>query len=164
MNDLARQDQFRADAPTIIRPATYSCTIPAFVLSNAEHSVSTIVAEYPLTNNDSLSIARPFQGMTENPDTTYIIAVRYTDTSGNTFRYVLFDGNGAFFILYPAYAGQVIGESATIEIWANKDDTTIIASADIVFSINTITPYGVANTPVGFCSTVDNTSITLTAS
>lgn len=164
MNDLARQDQFVADVPDIIRPATVSCTIPAFILSNGEHSVSTLLAEYPLTNSTAVTIARPFQGMVENSDTSYIIAVRYTDSSGNTYRYILFNANGAFNILYPVYAGQTIGASATIEVWANKDDTTILASDDILFMVNTITPYGVDNTPVGFCSTVADSSLTLTAS
>jgi hypothetical protein len=163
MINYARQDQFLADSADVKRPTFTNITIIAFVLSNSEHAISTIVARYPLTNSAEVTISRPFGGMVENPDTTYLIAVAYTDSNGVTYRYVLFDANAEFAILYPVYSGEVLGPSATIEIWANPANTTILSSLDINFSLNTITPYSVSNTPVGFCSSISDSSLTLTA-
>jgi len=130
----------------------------AFTLTNDSHATSDIVGELPLENSLPVSIALPFQQAVVNRDTSYQIAIRYIDDEGAVYRYLLFAGNGAFQLQYPTYDGETIGPNATLEIWANPVDTVIAASDDIVFYLNTITPYGVSNpSPCGCTGIVQGT-------
>lgn len=139
-------------------PSVVECTILAFTLANDTPTTPTIVAEYPITNNIALTIEQPFMDTLE--DTTYLIAVRYTDTDGNVFRYILYAPDD-FTILYPAYTGQKLGASAIVEIWANPDETLITASQDIVFNLNTLTMYNQSNSTLCYCTVLVDGAITL---
>ena len=153
-----RQPFWDADQGTELVPTKVVCTIEAFSLANDTPTVATIVAEYPITNTTALTIERPF--MADLEDTTYLVAVRYTDNDSNVFRYVLYAPDD-FAILYPAYAGEKLGASAIIEIWANPAESLILASTDITFNLNAITLYGETNTALCFCSTLTDSALTL---
>ena len=77
--------------PASVVEAQYSSyRISAFTLANS-NTVATLVGEVALSLTSDFTIARPFQQTIINDDTSYIIAIRYTDTQGITYRYVLFD-------------------------------------------------------------------------
>jgi len=138
--------------PASVVEAQYSSyRISAFTLANS-NTVATLVGEVALSLTSNFTIARPFQQTIINDDTSYIIAIRYTDTQGITYRYVLFDANGVFAIQWADYAGEVLGAGAVLEIWANPDETVIASSDDIVFYFNTLTPYSVTSPPPCACN------------
>jgi len=149
MINYAPQDQFTVAQANVIRPAYATITISAFVLSNPSDTTSAIAGTASFGNTVPFSIALPFQQNVTNPDTSYMICVRFTTDEGITYRYVLFDANDAFSTTFPDYTGQTIGPSAVIEVWANPDDLTIMSSDDIVFYLNTLTRYG--NETYAYC-------------
>ena len=147
-----------ASEPEIVQPTYRAVTIQAFTLTNESHATSDIVGELPLENSLPVSIALPFLQAVTNPDRSYQIAIRYIDDNGDVYRYILFDGNEAFQLQYTPYDGQTIRPNAILEIWANPADTVIASSDDIVFYLNTISPYGISNpSPCGCTGVVQGT-------
>lgn len=147
-------------AASKLDPSYVEATIPAFTAINSVDTTPTIVLEFPVTNTANVTFRRPlFDG---NTDTSYLLAVRYTDAAGETYRYVLYNNeNSGFEILFPDYESQTIGASAIIEVWANPDETTIAASEDLTFVINVLTFYGQSNSTVCFCTQLTNSALTL---
>lgn len=157
MNNF-RQPFWNAEQPNKFVPSKVVCSITAFTLANDVDTTATIVAEYPITNTTALTLERPF--MEDFADTSYLVAVRYVDDAGNVYRYILYAPED-FAILYPTYAGESIGSGAIIEIWANPADALITASADITFNLNAVTLYGQTTTALCFCTTLDDSTLTL---
>lgn len=141
-------------------PVYVTATIPSFTAINSVDTTPTIVLEFPLTNTGNVTLRRPL--FDDNTDDTYLLAIRYTDDAGETYRYVLYNPpNAQFEILFPDYESQTIGESAVIEVWANPAETTIASSADLMFVINTITFYNESATNNCFCSPLVGGTLTL---
>jgi len=157
----AFQEQYEAVPARVVRPVYTTVTIAAFTLSSPSEETSGIAGTAALGNTENFSIALPFQQNVDNPDTSYVICVRYTDANGITYRYLLFDGNDAFSTTFAEYTGQTIGPNAVIEIWANPANLTVMASDDIVFYINTLTRYGNQNSSFCACYYISPNDVTL---
>lgn len=161
MIDFSYRELNGVGVSVVDQPVNTKVTVAAFTLSNGEDSVSTIVGTAALGNTTEVTFARPPMQMVENRDTSYKITVRYQNVNGDTFRYVLFDGNDAFSLLYEDYSGQTIMPGAVIEVWANPANVTIMASDDLVFWLNTVTRRTVAN-GVTSCEGLTTPEINLT--
>lgn len=161
MIDYSHREYLGVGVSVVNQPVNTKVTVEAFTLSNSEDSVSTIVGTANLGNTTNVTFARPPLQMVSNRDTSYKVAVRFQNEDGDTLRYVLFDGNDSFTLLYDDYAGQTIAPEAVIEVWANPDNVTVMSSDDLIFWLNTNTRRTVEN-GVAECGSLTTPEINLT--
>lgn len=91
--------------------------IPAFAISApAWAGYSVLVGEFPISNGTrALALATPIDAL----HSSFVLAVRWVNTSGVAQRFVLWaDPNAVLF--YDIYSGQTIGTNATLEVWSNS--------------------------------------------
>ena len=161
MIDYSHREYLGVGVSVVNQPVNTKVVVAAFTLSNGEDSVSTIVGTANLGNTTNITFARPPLQMVANRDTSYKLTVRFQNEDGDTLRYVLFDGNDAFTLLYDDYAGQTITPDAVIEVWANPENVTIMSSDDLIFWLNTNTRRTVEN-GVTECESLATPEINLT--
>ena len=141
-----------------IQPQFNTAVIEAFSYTNA-YTVAAILAEYPLENEDAISIRLPLPDVVVDNE-TFALCARYT-TATATVRYVLYKPTWFDGILFPAYTGQKLGASAVLEIWSLDDITPAVADEDIELTIGPLnfqTPGQIAT-----CGPIEGTTTTLTA-
>lgn len=136
-----------------------TATIPAFAIANVTDFSPLILAEYPLTNTSPVTIHRPLPDVIEFNE-TFILAVRFADSSNNTIRYVLHRPTGITDLLYPTYSGQKIGASAVLEIWSATGSDMAIIEEDAVLTLGLLTFQGQAQ--LCFCGQITADALTLT--
>lgn len=141
-----------------IQPQFNTAVIEAFSYTHV-YTVAAIIAEYPLENEDAISIRLPLPDVVADNE-TFALCTRYT-TATATVRYVLYKPNWFDGILFPAYTGQKLGASAVLEIWSLDDISPAVADEDIELTIGPLnfqTPGQIAT-----CGQLQGTTTTLTA-
>jgi len=132
--------------------------LPAFVIANVTPTSPIILAEYPITNTSPITIIRPLPDNIDT-NTTFILAVRYVNSSNNVVRYVLHRPLGLLDLLYPTYNGQKLGASAVLEIWSAPDSDMAVLTGDATFTLGLLTFQG--QTQLCFCGQVTADVLTL---
>lgn len=106
------------------QPAFDTLVIPEFDIENA-NATPTILQTCALGNTEAFTIRLPLDSAVEENE-TFALCVSFTINS-ETVRYAIHKPIWVDGILYPAYSGQSIGASATLEIWGVLEDTNAAA-------------------------------------
>jgi len=172
----------RAERVPVVEPVPRIANIAAFELTNAEHNVASILAEYELGNTDFVTIGLPLQRAFKKLN-TFFLAIRFVNENNDVIRYVLHRPNKDVNLFFPDYSSQPIGAAAVFEVWANPSETNVTTNGkalslivnDLTYYtgndtryIPNITPATTELTPTEFVSTpsgpsnpfVDNAELT----
>lgn len=112
--------------------APFQPTFLELVIDSFEYAVAdatpTLRVEYPIENEGAFTIRRPMpEEVTDNG--TFGLAVRYTVTTGEVVRYVLFKPLTMDGLLFPTYTGQKLGPSAILELWSMPGESEMVSTA-----------------------------------
>jgi len=97
-------------------------TLDAFTYNVTWTGVSDLLSQWDINNTTEFSLQLPIAEV----NNTFVLAVAWEDSSGNTFRYKLWDADA---LHYPVYNGERIGVSAKLEVWSVDNVTAAMATA-----------------------------------